>query len=218
MEIGAPFPLPQDYPREHPKIFDERPRNFAKDLPDFLDRRRKTHGDRHQQAILACYHYARALREVGIDAEMVFVRLVSAIEVLAEDHRLRKRDNPVDGLQFDRAFAEVALSDAQREQLREIMEVTKKGKVSVRKTCRKFVSFIEEYSAGALKGGNYKARHLKITRKCQSAQLRAIYRACSIYLHPGETMHLSQQMAFPNSWDGPVVRYDNRPSQLQPFR
>jgi len=37
---------------------------------------------------LPAYHYARALKEIGIDPEMVFIRLVSALEVLSQDFPL----------------------------------------------------------------------------------------------------------------------------------
>jgi hypothetical protein len=185
----------------HPKIFDERDRNFVRQLPSFLDRLRNSEGENHQRAILAVYHYARALREVGVDTEMVFIRLVSAVEALSQKFPLTKGKSPLDGIDFDGTFGPCTLTTQQKEELRRVLGVTKKGVVRIDKTQKRFIAFVEQYSRGALKGGNFRAKHLKITRKKMKETLDAIYRARSRYLHSGEPMYLSYVAATPNNWD-----------------
>jgi hypothetical protein len=89
----------------------------------------------------------------------------------------------------------------QKEELRRVLGVTKTGGVRIEKARQRFVAFIEHYSRGALKGGNYRARHLKITREKMTQTLDAIYRGRSRYLHSGEPMYLSVLTAIPNNWD-----------------
>jgi hypothetical protein len=185
----------------HPRIFDERARNFVGALPSMLDHLRKSDGKDHQRAVLAVYHYARALREVGVDTEMVFIRLVSAVEALSQGFELRKAKSPLDGIDFDRTFGSCTLTMQQKEELRRVLGVTKTGGVRIEKARQRFIAFIEHYSRGALKGGNYRARHLKITREKMTQTLDAIYRGRSRYLHSGEPMYLSVLTAIPNNWD-----------------
>jgi hypothetical protein len=187
-------------PDTHPAIFDDRARNFVRDLPPLLDHLRSTTIG-HQRAALAAYHYARALREVGLDTEMIFIRLVSAIEVLSQRHPLSARRSPLDGLDFERAFGGARLTDKQRDELRQVLGVSRKGHVRIEKSRRRFISFIDEYSKGAIKGGNYKGKHLKIGRTKLVPTLDAIYRARSRYLHSGEPMYPSYDVAGRHNWD-----------------
>ncbi|RJP28451.1 MAG: hypothetical protein C4527_12055 [Candidatus Omnitrophota bacterium] len=184
----------------HPKIFDDRNRNFAIGLTDFLDSIKKLNVDKHQSYALACYHYARSLKEVGIDSEMLFIRLVSSIETLSESFPLNKKDNPLEGEIFSQLFNECDLSDAQRKQLKQILNVSRE-RIKIYKSKQRFVKFIEKYSKGYLRGGNWKAKQLKIARKDIPKELSKIYDARSSYLHKGEPMYLSQFMRNPRNWD-----------------
>lgn len=185
----------------HPKIFSEKGKVFTKQLSDFLDSVKKLNTKKHQGFILACYHYARALKEVGIDSEMVFIRLVSAIETLSKEYKLSKVDNPLNGEKFHNLFDISSLSREHLKQIKEILNISKKDIIQVEKSKRKFVKFIEDFSKGALKGGNWKAKHVKITRENLSKVLTAIYDARSNYLHNGEPMYLSQFMHGAGKWD-----------------
>jgi len=74
--------LPCNY-QIHPQIFSGDHGNFAQGFADFQDSIESLDQKYHQQFILACHHYLRALKEVGVDTEMVFIRLVSSIETLS---------------------------------------------------------------------------------------------------------------------------------------
>ncbi len=185
----------------HPKIFSTSERNFAKGLPNFFNLARKLDSKKHQNFILSCYHYARSLKEVGIDSEMVFIRLVSAIETLSKNHKLNKRDNPLDGEKFSELFAAASLSMKQRKQLMEILKVTKQQKIQIQKSKQRFIGFVNYFSRGCLTGGNWKAKHTKIKRKNFSNVLAAIYDGRSSYLHAGEPMYLSQFLHGARKWD-----------------
>ena len=185
----------------HPKIFSEDNKNFAVGLSDFLDSVRKLDSQKHQRFILACHHYARSLKEVGRDSEMVFIRLVSAIEILSGAYKLRKKDNPLNGEKFSVMFNDTSLTKEQAKQLKEILKVNGQGKIQIGKSKQKFINFVKAHSTGCLKGGNWKAKHVRITRQNLPDVLTTIYDARSRYLHSGEPMYLSQFMHGAGKWD-----------------
>ncbi|WOF74438.1 HEPN domain-containing protein [Parvibaculaceae bacterium PLY_AMNH_Bact1] len=176
-------------------------RNFAVGLTEFLDSVQKLDEKKHERFIIACWHYARALRDIGIDSEMVFIRLVSAIEVLSESFDLPTKDNPLEGCDFTSIVREENLSKQQLKQLRDTLGVGKDGKVHISKTKARFIGFTNEYSSGCLRGGNWKAHQLKIKRKDVPSIVGKIYDARSAYLHAGEPMYLSHFFLGSDTWD-----------------
>lgn len=191
----------------HPTIFSSNNKNLANGLRDFLESIKLLDIKYHQQFILACDHYAKALKEVGIDSEMVFIRLVSSTEALSKYIELDKKNDLFAGKKFEDLIKNDTLSDEEEKELKKIYEV--------RKSKKRFIKFIEKYSKNFFKGGNYKGRDTKINKKNLSEVLVAIYNARSSYLHEGEPMYLSQ----PNSnsynwkWDidpGLYMIIDNR--------
>lgn len=162
------------HPDIHPPIFSSKNKNFAKGLSDFLDSVKSLDVKYHQQFILACYHYAKALKEVGIDSEMVFVRLVSSIEALTEFIELDKKDDLFKDKKFDDVVKSDVLSPEEKKELKKIFDV--------RKSRKKFIRFIEKHSKGFFKGGNFKATHTKIKKGNLLKTLNAIYDARSSYL------------------------------------
>ena len=189
-------------PDLHPKVLqDNASRKFGTGLGDFLDKVHGLDAAKHKRFIFACWHYARALREIGLDSEMVFIRLVSAIEFLAEGGTLPMAKNPLEGADFESILAPGALSDQQVAQLKKLLRVDRHGKIRVRKHKAQFIQFINEHSKGCLKGGNWKAKGLKIQRKDIPKVAGTIYDARSAYLHTGEPMYLSQFVRNPRSWD-----------------
>ncbi|HJY88381.1 MAG TPA: hypothetical protein VKE24_16220 [Candidatus Acidoferrales bacterium] len=80
----------------HPPLFQSANKNLATDFKEFLDTVKRLNPKLHQDFILACHHYARAVREVGVDSEMVFIRLVSAIEALSKDVVLNRKDDALE--------------------------------------------------------------------------------------------------------------------------
>ncbi len=71
---------------------------------------------------------------------------------------------------------------------------------NVRKARARFKRFMELYSKGFFKGGNYKAKHLRIKKADLPKALNAIYSNRSGYLHRGEVMYLSRHMKGDQHW------------------
>lgn len=163
-------------------IFSNEERNFAKDLPTFLDLIRRIPPKHHLRVATSAYHYARALREVGVDEEMVFVRLVSAIETAARRHPIG------DDALFGRKLAELVRPDAVSPEQMDELERT----FHVRKAKARFVSFLNHYSDGFFESEATEPPHTQVTPQNLPAVAGAIYDARSGYLHSGSTMYLSQ--------------------------
>ena len=188
-----PFLRVRFNPGIHPPLFANQNRNFGTDFKPFLDTVRRLNNLLHQDFILACHHYARATREVGIDPEMVFIRLVSSIEALSKSLTLSRADDVLEEGKITRLIDD---SDLSREQKGELKNV-----FSVRRSRKRFIRFIEQNSTGYFKGGNFKARHLKIKKANLAAVLDPIYIARSKYLHVGEPMYLSKSFKGGEKWD-----------------
>ncbi len=124
---------------------------------------------------------------------MVFIRLVSAIEALSKDMVLNRKDDTLEEQQIKDVLAQSNLSTEHKNELKNIF--------AVRKSRKKFTRFIEQHSSGFFKGGNFKAKHLKIKRANLGKVLNIIYRARSKYLHAGEPMFLSQPIKGGEKWD-----------------
>ncbi|OGL95753.1 hypothetical protein A2348_03960 [Candidatus Uhrbacteria bacterium RIFOXYB12_FULL_58_10] len=184
----------------YPEIFDKNKTRRFSELQGFLDMIRGIPPQSHHVVIRAIDHYARALREIGVDTEMVFIRLVSSIEALSGDFAIPTEQNPLHGANYA-IFDDVELSDRQRKQLREMLKVDKTGSITVDKSKKKFLGFLDTYSVGCLRGGNRKAKHCKIYRKDVPKYLRSIYDARSCYLHDGLSMYISEQYAAAYNWD-----------------
>jgi gamma-glutamylcyclotransferase len=180
-------------PALHAPIFQNGRGNFAEGFKHFLDQVKTLNDDLHQKFILSCAHYARGLREVGVDSEMVFIRLVSSIEALSMDMVLTHRDDVLESRGIESLISESRLSDDQKRELQAIFDV--------RKSRKKFVRFIEQHCGEFFKGGNFRAKRLKITRKNLGKVLNTIYSARSAYLHSGEPMFLSMPIKGGEHWD-----------------
>ncbi|HZL68865.1 MAG TPA: hypothetical protein VFC29_16210 [Candidatus Limnocylindrales bacterium] len=176
----------------HPPLFESGNKNLAVGFADFLDAIRGTDSNLHQRFILACYHYARAVKEVGVDPEMVFIRLVSAIEVLCERMRLGEKEDVLDESRVAALIAGSGLSPEEKRELKVVFDV--------RKSKKRFVRFVEQHCTGFIRGGNFRAQHLKIKRKDLPTVLNTVYNARSRYLHAGEPMFLSMTTT-KQKWD-----------------
>jgi hypothetical protein len=188
-----PFVRVKCNPAIHPPLFENPDKNLTVDFKEFLDTVRTLDHRLHLDFILACHHYARAVREVGVDSEMVFIRLVSAIEALCRYVTLDRKDDALDEQKIARLIANSDLSPDQQKELKTTFDVRKSGK--------KFIRFIEQNSSGYFKGGNFKAKRLKIKRADLGKVLRIIYDARSKYLHAGEPMFLSTPFKGGEKWD-----------------
>ena len=177
----------------HPPLFQTPNKNLATDFKEFLDTVKRLNPKLHQDFILACHHYARAVKEVGVDSEMVFIRLVSAIEALSKQVALNRKDDAQEERVITDLIVQSSLPQEQKRDLKNIF--------NVRKSRKKFVRFIEQHSSGFFKRANFKAKHLKIRRADLADVLSIIYTARSKYLHAGEPMFLSQPFKGGEKWD-----------------
>lgn len=180
-------------PEIHPSIFSNKEQNIAKELSEFLDSIISLNPELHQKFILACYYYSRSLKEVGKDHEMAFIRLVSSIEALSKDFNLKRNDDLLAGKVFGDIIINGVLDEKEKDELEKTFEN--------RKSRKKYIRFIEKYSQGFFKGGNYKAKHTRIYKKDLEKTIDAIYNARSKYLHAGEPMYLSPQIKGKYNWD-----------------
>jgi len=179
-------------PALHPSIFSNKRKNFNNGFSDFLNLIKLLKPALHMKFILACYHYSRALKEIGKDQEMVFIRLVSSIEALSKDFILEKKDDLFKGKELN----EIIINNLNEEEKGELKTIFEN-----RKTKKKFIRFIEKHSKGFFKGGNYKNKNTRIFKKDLEDTLKAIYSARSNYLHEGLPMYLSQVMKGKDNWD-----------------
>ncbi len=171
-------------------VFSLSDRNFTLSLPPFLDDLSALPERYHQRVVTAANHYARGLRNIGLDAEMVFVRLVSAIETVAQDQ-------PIPGDLFDGLTAEQLFK---MEQLREDQRGELRGLLHTRKAKVRFVGFLEQYSKGFFDPEPREPAHTQVTPETLADVAAAIYDARSGYLHNGDPMYLSPGVPMFPDW------------------
>lgn len=175
-------------PALHKGIFDVKgnpARNFCVGLPDFLDKFLKLPAKHHQKIIFSCAHYLNALKDVGIDEEMLYVRLVSAIEVLSSSSKLKDQlCNKVNKLVLDSKIKAEIINN-----------------LSISGTKKNFIKFIKDNCKYFFKGGGRKVKHCIILKPNLVEKLKVIYDARSEYLHNGEPMYISRPMHGDDKWD-----------------
>jgi gamma-glutamylcyclotransferase len=195
MPIKTEFPFfrVECNPGIHPPVFQESGKNLANGFKEFLEVVKRLDGKLHQKFALACHHYARSVKEIGVDSEMVFIRLVSAVEALSKDMPLTQKDDALEEEGVKSLIAQSGLSKELKSELKSVFDV--------RKSRKRFIRFVESHCSGFFKGGNVKARHTKIRRADLSEILDVIYKARSRYLHAGEPMFLSKPIKGGEKWD-----------------
>jgi len=177
-------------PNIDPVVFCDTDRNFTNSLPPLLDELLQIPARYHQRIITAADHYGRALRYIGIEDEMVYVRLVSAIETVAYDHRIS--GDLFDGIRAEQVLKLDMLSEAQQEELVRTFE-TRKAKA-------RFVGFLVRHSGGFFDGEAREPVHTQVTPETLPAIATAIYNARSGYLHSGEPMYISRGIPMFAGW------------------
>lgn len=189
----------------HPKVFNTSERNFVYIEP-FLNKVRTLPSDKHQRFILACNQYARALKSIGIDSEMVYIRLVSAVEALSKNHKLslssENNSSPkLLGKNFEDLFESAKLESDQKEELRKILDVNKENIICLgsQKAQEKFIAFVKQFSETfPFKKGS---EHIYVLQENLGKVLKDIYHSRSLYLHQGEAIFISRPLNFENDWD-----------------
>ena len=156
----------------------------------FLDEVRGLPAKHHQAFILAASHYGRALREIGVDEEMVFVRLVSAVESVAGDEQIDA--DPLSGRNLESLFRVEDLTLEAIEELKKTFEV--------RKTKARFLAFLDRNSADFFPEQPTGPPRTQVTHANLRAVASAVYNARSNYLHKGDPMYLSRWVASFPEW------------------
>jgi hypothetical protein len=183
-------PLRVRYGRDIDQIvFSNMERNFDSKLSSFLDQVRLIPSKYHLAVALSSNHYARALREVGVDEEMVFVRLVSAIEAAALNQTVI--DDDLSGKAPEELFRVEKLTTRHIQELMKLLR-TRKAKA-------RFIAFLQQFSEGFFEGMPANPPHTHVTPMNLASMASAVYDARSDYLHNGYPMYLSHFMpAFPD--------------------
>lgn len=174
-------------------VFGNQKRNFV-EFQEFMKIIDSIPEEHHRSVISAASNYNLALREIGIDHEMVFVRLVSAVEAFSSNYTLSPKDDPLSLVDTRKLLAGLA------KDIKDELRIS----LDARKSRLKFTRFLEVYSKGYFKGGNHNAKHTKIKRAQLGEVSKAVYTARSKYLHSGERMYLSQAFL--------GTKYDTDPS------
>lgn len=176
------------------EMFSKQKRNWASTdgLKAFLDTIRKLDQKYHQNLIMAFYWYAESIKEIGIDHQLFFIKMVSAVESL-----LKFVNHSTDGL--DKKLREVIRDkNFSKDENNEI-----ESWLENRKIRQRFAKFLLQHSNNFFKGGKRKAHHCHIYRKQLDEYAKRIYDARSAYLHNGSPMYLSQEMRaeYAKLWD-----------------
>jgi len=169
-------------------------RNWAHEdgLKAFLDSIRAIDQSYHQGLMQSFFWYSEAVKEIGVDSQLFFIKMVSSVEAL-----LRFLPKPTD--QLEKKILELTKdSKFNDDELREIRNWLKNRKVGQR-----FIIFFQQYSIGFCKDGKRRAEHCYIRKKDVNDYIRRIYNARSAYLHNGTPMYLSEDMVMESaqSWD-----------------
>ncbi len=148
----------------------------------FLDKIRTINEDYHQNLIQSFFWYTEAIKEIGTDPQLFFIKMVSSAEALLR-------------------FIKIS-PDALEEKINKVIEVgfTKKEADEIknwfknRKIGQRFLIFFQKYSTGFFKGGKKRASHCFIKKPELKENVRRIYRARSKYLHEGKNMYVSSDL------------------------
>ncbi|MFA5100410.1 MAG: hypothetical protein WC547_05970 [Candidatus Omnitrophota bacterium] len=187
-----------NYKRPHSfsnfEMFSNQKRNWAHPdgLMSFLNTIRKINQKYHQGLIRAFHWYAEAIKEIGSDGQLFFIKMVSAVESLLaftkipQDSLSRKLEGLISQRLFDKN---------EEGAIRQWLES--------RLIRRRFAYFLSKYSYGFFAGGKRKAKHCHIFKAELKRYANCIYDARSAYLHNGSPMYLSQNAhaKYDKSWD-----------------
>ncbi len=166
-----------------PFLFDASGRNFV-DLSHFFEEVKKLPEGLHHRFANSVRLYALALREIGVNDQLSYIHLVSAIEILSIYQSLPDERDPLKKVMDQ---IKEFLEDASPEAKRELGNL-----FGQRKTMMKFIAFIQEHSDGVVSDRPTEGvLKNKIYKDNLPDALKKIYRARSKFLHEGSPMYLS---------------------------
>lgn len=175
--------------------FNTGPTAEADNLTQFLDKVKNLDVTFQQFFILSCQHYLQALQEIGKDQEMIFIRLVSAIEAMSKTIKLDLKKDPLQYKNFQTVGQCLKEQGWKEEDITEL-----RNTFDVRKSKKKFIRFCAEYSKGFFEAEILKPNSCISKKKDGEKALERIYSARSKYLHAGEPMFISNWCGREN-WD-----------------
>ena len=186
------------YRKPHPffnyEMFSDQKRNWAyqNGLGEFLDTFKNIDGQYHQSIIRAFYWYAESIKEIGVDHQLFFIKMVSSVEALLKYIDIPKDDFPE---KIKMVINKQVFNGEQKDEIEKWLQN--------RKIRQKFSIFLSQYSKGFFKGRRWKAKHCHIYRNDVALFAKKIYDARSAYLHVGNPMYLSDDLTsdFAKTWD-----------------
>jgi hypothetical protein len=176
----------------HQLILEDRVRNFAIELPDFLENVIKLSPHFRNDFMFACYSYLNALRYLGKDRNLVYIYLILAIEAISQHYPLRLKKQ-LRGSNFEELFPNHNLTEEQLAELKQLLSVNKKGIISFKnkKTQEKFIDFISSYIDKDKYLNDSAKSHIYVSDITLKSVLENIYNQRSKFLHCGRLLKLS---------------------------
>lgn len=166
------------------EMFSNQERNWVNSgLAEFLDLVKILDQSYHQNLIQSLHWYSGGAKEIGVDHELFFIKLVSSVEALLDTTGAEQ-----DGL-ADKLNALNTKNTFEPEEWNQI-----KRWLENRKIRKRFVGFLERYSTDFSGEVPKEAGHCYIPQDEISKYTKRIYDARSSYLHAGKPMFLSMDM------------------------
>lgn len=165
----------------HPSIFHDQGLNWV-EVSVFFDKIRNLPPVWHRRFALACLYYRKALKEIGVDEEMVFIYLVSAVECLMETASEMTND-PFKGVKLSE-FCDFSKLDGAA------VSAVQTWYGKTRHVKNRFLNFIKVYSTGYLPTPGTAWNKIDVAN--MGPYIEAIYDARSEYLHAGKPMYISR--------------------------
>ncbi|MDP2676209.1 MAG: HEPN domain-containing protein [bacterium] len=174
------------------EMFSSQNRNWCKDnnLTNFLDSIRAVDQQYHQSLIRAIHWYSVAIKEMGVDHELFFIKMVSSIEALLDISKMEPDDIEKKMVGLKDSFTPDEWIQVERW-------------LQNRKIRKRFAYFLEKHSDGFSGEVPERASHCFIAKDKVVTYAKRIYDARSAYLHTGKPMFLSMDMRGDDSkkWD-----------------
>jgi len=194
MRFENKFQYKKPDPAINYEMFTHQERNWSKaeGLKSFLDKVRNLDQKYHQSLIRAFYWYNSAIKEIGVDHQLFYIKMTSSIEALLKFIMIKN-----DGLE-GKLKNLITKKNFTEDESQAINNWLKNRKIGQR-----FTIFIKTYSDGFWKDGVKEANHCYISKKELNTYTKRIYNARSSYLHEGKPMYISGDIIsdFAKEWD-----------------
>lgn len=186
------------------EMFTDQNRNWAHEngLRKLLDDIKIIDEQNHQNLIHSIHWYHEAIKDIGINNELFFLKMVSCVESIAnieiQNDNLKEK--------FTKILDKNIFTNSEKQEI--------KSWLKNRKIKMKFIKFLEIYSCkGFFQSGYRKAKHCYIKKAELGNFLSRIYDARSDYVHTGKPMYISLDMNMnSDATDGRCHLWDQDPS------